>query len=238
MPRALLVAGLTLLAGLSLTAPAAARDSDAPPGAPDTWLPREEWVLQAWLPYDERALFRALGVDRRELGALTAGDRTIASVARTRGWPDPRGLAAWLVADWARGRPAAQLRVLRARALRSLTQGHLGRHLLLHTFHRKAIRDSALDIFGVSAAEYWRQRNLQRTPFEIGAGAGRSNASVRGALLGVLRDVGRQGVAEGWSPRVQSVCWLRRQTKGANRWLGLPRAGRKGPKPARAKRPT
>jgi hypothetical protein len=225
---------LAIVASLVVAAPASARDSDAPPGAADTWLPSEQWVLEAWLPYDEADLFRALGVNRRELGVLTAGDRTIASVARTRGWPDAGRLAARLVADWADGLPAAQVRELRARALRSLTQAHLGRHLLLHTFHRKSIRENAFTIFGVPIEVYSQQRDLQRTPFQIAAGAGRSRGSVRSALLATLRTTGARGVAQGWMPRAQSRCWLRRLTKGANRWLGLPRAGRKGPKkPAR-----
>jgi hypothetical protein len=65
-----------------MPAPARARDSDAPPGAPDTWLPDEAWVGEHWIPYDERDLYRVLEIDQAGLvGWLRV------SATTSRDWP-------------------------------------------------------------------------------------------------------------------------------------------------------
>src|SRR3954462_13176433 len=74
-------------------------DSGAPAHAPAHWLPPEAWVYNHWLPYDETRLYRLLGVTRRGLWLQLRDDhRTLAQLAARHGWPDPRRLAAALVA--------------------------------------------------------------------------------------------------------------------------------------------
>src|SRR3954465_2934250 len=97
---------------LALAAPAAAQtqapakpqtkslDSEAPPGAPPHWLPGEQWVMQHWLPYDETRLYALLPASRGEgWGGLRAAPRTVADLARAKGW-DPAALARELVSPW------------------------------------------------------------------------------------------------------------------------------------------
>src|SRR4051812_12107549 len=74
-------------------------DSDAPAHAPAHWLPPEAWVYNHWLPYDETRLNRLLGITRVGLWRQLRDDhRTLAQLALRHGWPDPRRLAAALVA--------------------------------------------------------------------------------------------------------------------------------------------
>ena len=74
-------------------------DSDAPANAPAHWLPPEAWVYNHWLPYDEARLYRLLGITRVGLWQQLRDDRrTLAQLAARHGWPDPRRLAAALVA--------------------------------------------------------------------------------------------------------------------------------------------
>jgi hypothetical protein len=57
---------------LLLGAPAAqSRDTLAPSGSPDHWLPREGWVERRWLPFDEYALRAELELRGRHLEAYT-----------------------------------------------------------------------------------------------------------------------------------------------------------------------
>src|SRR3954469_8180167 len=74
-------------------------DSDAPQNAPAHWLPPEAWVYNHWLPYDETRLYALLGITRIGLWQQLRDDhRTLAQLAARHGWPDPRRLAAALVA--------------------------------------------------------------------------------------------------------------------------------------------
>ena len=62
------LAALALVAtALALPATAAAQDSLAPKGAPEFWLPNEEWVNLLWLPYDESRLYELLKMDRGDV---------------------------------------------------------------------------------------------------------------------------------------------------------------------------
>src|SRR4051812_2889461 len=127
--RALILAAL-----LALLVPITARaaDSHAPKGARGDWLPRTEWVMSSWLPYDEARLYALLDVDRPTVDAWLDDHRTLGELARRHGVHSLRGLAAQLVAP----RGGA---VLRARALDTLTQPHLARHVLFHVFHTPAV---------------------------------------------------------------------------------------------------
>src|SRR3954451_3786480 len=115
-------------------------DSLAPPGAPAHWLPPEDWVYNHWLPYDEGRLYALLGVTRGDIWRQLRDDHhNLAELARAHGWPSPERLAAALVAPRAGEVSPATLRVLRARALRTITQGHLAQHLFFHSLHQFTI---------------------------------------------------------------------------------------------------
>ena len=130
-------------------------DSEAPATAPAHWLPPEDWVYNHWLPYDEGRLYSLLGVTRGEIWRQLRDDRhNIAQLAAAHGWPDPAKLAAALVAPRAGGLPAAKLALLRSRAERTITQGHLSQHLLFHSLHQFAIPSAAPEIFGTTDAAF------------------------------------------------------------------------------------
>jgi hypothetical protein len=216
------------LLALAAAAPALAADSDAPKGAGPTWLPKEDWVRYRQLPYDEQRLYTALGIDRgRLLEWLRDDRRTIAQLAARRGWRDPRRLASRLVGDW-RGRvPRGRLAILRSRALRTLTQGHLGQHMFFHIFHHQSVRKDARRIFGVSPDEYRTLRYKGLTPYQIGARGGRTRARVFRLTLARFREDGRKAVRERWMPAAEARRQLALQRKRLDWWLdrGLPKLG-------------
>jgi hypothetical protein len=220
MGRAALL-GLAVLLALGLgAAPAAARDSEAPRGASERWLPCEDWVMYHWVPYDERRLLRLLRVRRSTMLEWLRDDRhhTLAGLARRRG-RDPERLADALVAPWA-GRVSAEHHAeLRRRAVRTLTQGHLAQHLFFHPFHQPAIALRARFLFGVPALSYQRQRLLGRSPARIAALRGRSRHALASRAMSVFRATGEAGIARGWTPRAQARRLVRRQRAGLSHWL-------------------
>src|SRR6476619_6565146 len=112
-------------------------DSDAPARAPAHWLPPEAWVYNHWLPYDEGRLYALLGVTRGDIWRQLRDDHhNLAELARAHGWTSLDKLASALVAPRAGEVSPATLRVLRARALRTITQGHLAQHLFFHSLHQ------------------------------------------------------------------------------------------------------
>lgn len=134
--RPVAVALAALSASAALVAPSAARDSEAPPHASHRWFPCEGWVMFHWLPYDEARLYRLLGIDRSRLRSWLRDDRrhTIAQLARRRGIA-PEELALRLVRPWRDEVSPGRFRLLRRRALRTLTQGHLAQHIFFHPLH-------------------------------------------------------------------------------------------------------
>ncbi len=196
-------------------------DSDAPSGAPPHWLPSEEWVMQHWLPYDEDRLLSLLRVDRTTLWRHLRDDRrTLAMLAARRGWSDARRLAAALVAPRQREVSPALARTLQARALRTLTQGHLSQHILFHSLHQGAVPGRARELFGVPTVdEFKRLRRLDISPLQIARMNGRSRAEVHGGAVRALREYARAGVQSGEvSPR-QARILLARQRRQLPRWL-------------------
>lgn len=194
---------LALLAALALTAgPAAARDSHAPAGARGDWLPSDVWVMSSWLPYDEARLESLLHVTRQDLDAWLDDHRSLGELAARHGHPDRRRLAALLVAPRAADHRGTPLATLRARALDTLTQPHLARHLLFHVYHSHQLPRHARQVFGVSTAGYLRLRDRGRTPRRIAAAGGLSVRSLHGRLHAFFADRARRGVAAGAiSPR-------------------------------------
>jgi hypothetical protein len=203
---------LPALAVLVLSPAAAhAADSHAPAGARADWLPRAEWVMSSWLPYDEQRLYALLGTDRAELGVWLDDRRTLAGLARARGHRSARALAAALVAPRTRGASPVLARRLRWRALETLTQAHLARHVVFHVFHTPAVPQHARRIFGMTPSTYRRLRDRGLSPARIAARGGRTVAEARGALRAVLRDRGRRAVRSGAMGSRQAASLLHHQ---------------------------
>jgi len=215
---------VALALSLLCAVPAAAQDPDAPAGALAHWLPNERWVYQHWLPYDERRLERLLGVDRGAIWRHLRDDHahSLAQLARRRGMR-PGALATRLVAP-RRGRvPARRVALLRSRALRTLTQGHLAQHILFHSLHQTAIPNRAMDIFGVAPGEFRRLRRAELSPLQIGRLHGRSAAEMHRGSVAALRRMARRGVRGKAMTARQARLLLDRQIRQVPRWLGQSR---------------
>src|SRR4051812_20416787 len=205
-------------------------DSDAPANAPAHWLPPEAWVYNHWLPYDETRLYRLLAITRVGLWEQLRDDhRTLAQLAARHGWQDPRRLAAALTAPEAASVGSARARVLRERALRTITQGHLAQHLFFHSLHQFAIASEAPSIFGVSDIEFRRLRRAELSPLAIARLHGRSPGEVEARAIAVLHERARTGVRGGATPRDEADRLLRRQISQLPRWLDQARYN--GPPP-------
>jgi Tol biopolymer transport system component len=213
------IVATTLLAG-----PAAAKvaphspDDLAPAAAPPHWLPPEPWVYNHWLPYDEQRLYRVLGITRDTLWQQLRDDhRTLAQLAARHGYPDPRRLAAELVAT--RDVGGVRRAELERRAVRTITQGHLAQHLFFHSLHQFAIPSAAPDLFGVTDAQFRALRRQELSPLAIGRLHGRSPGRIEGGAIAVLRDRIDAGVRGGEMSAAQGAILLRRQLTQLPRWL-------------------
>jgi Tol biopolymer transport system component len=205
-------------------------DSLAPARAPAHWLPPEDWVYNHWLPYDEGRLYALLGVTRGDIWRQLRDDHhTIAELAAKHGWADPAKLARALVEPRRADVPARMLGVLRARALRTITQGHLAQHLLFHSLHQFAIPSEAPDIFGVTDAEFRALRRGEQSPLDIGRVHGRSPAEIQALAAAVLRERVRAGITTGATTAQQGRLLLARQLAQLPRWLSQVRYN--GPPP-------
>src|SRR3954454_22314861 len=197
-------------------------DSLAPKTAPPHWLPPEPWVYNHWLPFDEHRLYRLGGFDRGDLWRQLRDDhRTVWQLAARHGWKRPAALAAALV-------PGGD-RVLRSRALRLLTQGHLAQHAFFHSLHQFAIASEAPELFGVPDIAFRALRRAELSPLAIGRLNGRSVGAVEAGSIAVLRERARFGVRTGQTPPAQAALLLRRQVSQLPRWLGQARYN--GPPP-------
>lgn len=221
---------LALLAALLLAAPASASaagvprsaDSHAPAGARLDWLPSDEWVMSSWLPYDEGRLYDLARTSRAELSSWLNDRRSVGDLAREHGVRSLRALADELVAPRLAGRTAAQRVALRRRALATLTQPHLGNHVLFHVFHTPAIAADAKRVFGVRAVTFRRLRAEGSSPARIGAVAGRSRLAVRGALRRLFHERAARAVRIGAMSRTQAAALLRHQEDGLNAYVDRP----------------
>src|SRR3954471_3682349 len=204
--------------------------SAPPPNAPAHWLPPEAWVYNHWLPYDETRLYALLGITRVGLWEQLRDDhRTLAQLAARHGWPDPRRLAAALTAPEAASVGSARARVLRERALRTITQGHLAQHLFFHSLHQFGIASEAPAIFGVSDIDFRRLRRAELSPLAIARLHDRSPGEVEARAIAVLRERARTGVRGRAIPKAQADRLLRRQLSQLPRWLDQARYN--GPPP-------
>ncbi len=208
-------------------------DSEAPVTAPAHWLPPEDWVYNHWLPYDEGRLYALLDVTRGTIWRQLRDDRhNLAQLAARHGWPDADVLAAELVAPREPIVSPAMLALLHARALRTLTQGHLSQHLLFHSLHQFAIPSEAPEIFGVTDAAFRGLRRKEQSPLEIGRLHGRSPSRIQALASAVLRERVRFGTASGAMTARQGALLLRRQLSQLPRWLAQVRYN--GPPPTHA----
>ena len=215
----LLIVALLALALPSSAAGAGAPDPDAPPDSPPHWLPDEAWVSNHWLPYDETRLYRLLGVKRSAVWQQLRDDRhNLGQLARRRGW-SPKRLAAALVAPWRGRTPAARLRLLRSRALRTLTQGHMAQHMFFHSLHQFAVPARARRIFGLARNRYLALRRSELSPIQIGMLFGHSPGQVQSAVISTLRERSRAGVRTRSTPAKQARLLLSRQVSQVPRWL-------------------
>src|SRR4029450_2385631 len=92
------LAALVVLIACLAALPAAAHDSDAPPGAPHSWLPKADWVMEHWVPLDESRLHALRPTDDARLKRWLRDDHhTIAMLAERRKGLDADTLADQLV---------------------------------------------------------------------------------------------------------------------------------------------
>jgi Tol biopolymer transport system component len=227
-------------AGAQIQLPAkpqtASLDSEAPPGAPPHWLPNERWVMQHWLPYEERRLYRLLGVTRGDIWRWLRDDtRNLAGLARAKGW-DPEELATALVEPWRRSlRDPERYELLRTRALRTLTQGHLSQHMFFHSLHQNAIPDNAPAIFGTASREEFQAlRRSELSPLQICRLNGLSRSHAQRSAETTLRDMATRGVNGEAIPAAQAERLLARQLRQVPRWLQQTRYN--GPPPLKQPR--
>jgi AraC-like DNA-binding protein len=219
--RLALLLALATAAGMAVVAaPVLATDSHAPNGARGDWLPSSEWVMSSWLPYDEARLYRLLGIDRAQLGAWLDDKRTLAELARRHGFRSPRALARKLVA----GRhvsPTLRARLER-RALDTLTQAHLARHVFFHAYHTPALANAARRVFGVSPARFRHLRGDGYSPIGIATLDGRSPAQLRAALLRLFRARGHRAVRLGAMSPMQAAALYAEQRTGVDDFMRHP----------------
>ena len=175
--------------------PACAQDPEAPDGAPKHWLANEPWINYLWLPYEEARLYELIGKSRGEVFRWVRDERTIAQLARRQGW-DTRKLAQALVAP-RRGRSARRCCASSTdRAERTLTQGHLGQHILFHALHQNAVPERATGDLRHARPPGVRQVPPRRAEPAADLRAQRAHAG-RGAARRLGRAARRRGARRG-----------------------------------------
>ena len=213
---------LTLAMLAAVPVAAHATDSHAPKGARGDWLPASEWVMSQWLPYDEATLNHLLHTNRDELAAWLDDRRTLGQLARKRGFRSQRALAKRLVAARGGHMSPALRRTLERRALDTLTQAHLARHVLFHIYHSPAIGTAAHRLFGVSTARYKTLRNRGLSPRRIAAAGGRTEPQLRASLLALFAERGRHAVRTGAMSARQARTLLSEQRGTVNAFMARP----------------
>jgi hypothetical protein len=113
----------------------------------------------------------------------------------------------------------ARARILRERALRTISQGHLAQHLFFHSLHQFGIASEAPAIFGVTDVEFRRLRRAELSPLAIARLHGRSPGQVEALAIAVLRERAQTGVRGHAIPPAQADRLLRRQLSQLPRWL-------------------
>jgi hypothetical protein len=210
-----------------LVAPARAQDPIAPRGAPPTWLPRREWVLNHFLPYDSATLHAAIGTGDTGLRSYFGGQEhrvvpPVAELARRRGVASDR-LVRMLIRPWRGTVSRRHLGRLRRRTTLTLSQGHLLQHMLFHPLHEKALMEAEPDILGTDHTAVASLRRAGASNLEIGARFGRTEHQITAAAVAVLRGTMRRAVRRRWTPRAQARRYLRFQIGEIPAWLTFAR---------------
>ena len=124
----------------------------------------------------------------------------MAELARESGW-EPRALAEALVEPQKGHVSAAKLRELADRAERTLTQGHLGQHILFHALHQTAVPEQATVIFGTrDRDEFLKMRRAELSPLQICELNGKSRVEAQKGVSDALREAAARGVRDGSLP--------------------------------------
>jgi Tol biopolymer transport system component len=223
--RRLLCVTLVACCLLAAAPTAHAADPLAPRGAQPHWIPDEGWVNLRWLPFDEDRLYSLLHTTRGEVFRWVRVDatNTLAEFAARRGWKRERLVRA-LVAPRRAKVSAHVLGVLTDHTRRTLTQGHLGQHILFHDLHQTAIADHATRIFGVrTQREFLLLRRAELSPLQIGELHDHTRVAMQRGIDRVLRASQALGVRYRQTSRHQADAQLARQLRQVPRWLGQSR---------------
>jgi hypothetical protein len=211
---------------LSATRIADAHDSLAPPDAPHTWLPEEDWVAYHWVPFDERALMRALGLRGRELEAFLYDDHhTLADLARRHGIELDR-LVAKLVPPARSTTQGGRIALLRDRARRLLTQGHLAQHVFFHVFHNGGGSRVIADTLDISPTSFFAARDHGLTAVRIARMQRIPPTRLSRRLTEYFRDQGQRGIALGVASRSETRRILERRRAALGCWMRRPHPAR------------
>ena len=125
--------------------------------------------------------------------AATCGSSCATTATTSPSWPAaaagvPQRLAGGAGRSLAGQVPQRRLRLLRSRALRTLTQGHMAQHMFFHSLHQFAVPARARQIFGLPKERYLALRRAELSPIQIGMLYGRSPAQVQAAVIATLRE--------------------------------------------------
>lgn len=214
------VLALTVCVFLVAAAPVVARDSHAPDGARDRWLPCESWVMYHWIPFDQERLWAITGIKKLEFRHWIADDdnHTLGMLVERHGH-DPKDVTDQLMQQW-RGKVSAQkLEELERRTNELMTQGHLSQHVFFHYFHDPLLAMNSKWIFNIPPGDYHRARLRGYSPSEI---AIRGGVSVRKAVrrtMTVMQRNQNEAVKNDQTSRAQAESFLRQQRKWTNFWL-------------------
>jgi hypothetical protein len=212
---------LAVLFILGCAVVANARDSEAPKGAGDRWLPCEPWVMYHWLPFSSKTLYKTTGITRKEWHDYIAPDDDRHSLGKLieKHGGNPDEVVQTLMQRWKGRVSEAQLAELTRRSNALMTEGHLAQHVFFHFFHHPMLGIRARWIFNVSPGEYHSARMVGFTPREIAKQGGVPIArAVRRALV-VLREIQDEAVASGETTRAQARNFLVEQRRWVPTWL-------------------
>ncbi len=205
---------------------AGAADSHAPRGAPDRWLPADEWVMSGWSPIDETRLQQLTGIDRRELRLWLDNHRSLGELVQVHGVRGRRAFAVTLTAPQCAARQPGQVscRDLRDRVADMFSQPHLARHVLFHVYHSHELIMHTRWLFGLSPAGFAAARARGHSPLQIATSSGIDEATLTARLkhFFLLRDA--RGVREGAQTEPQAALQAARQSAGMSFYIHKPYA--------------
>jgi hypothetical protein len=211
---------LTVCVYLLAAAPVVARDTHAPDGARDRWLPCESWVMYHWVPFDQQRLWSITGIKQLEFRHYIADDdnHTLGQLIRQHG-KDPAVVSEQLMEQWQGKVSPAKIAELSRRTDELMTQGHLAQHVFFHYFHDPLLALNSTRIFNIPTGDYHRARLRGYSPSEI---AIRGGVPVREAVrraMAVMRRNQNEAVKNGQSSRAQADSFLKQQQVWINFWL-------------------